>query len=181
MRLLRHLFVTGLSKNGLSRMMAWAAASVERKTEGIRMVHPCIGHQAFDAAAGCELCPVNPCIGHQAWRWVGMLRLRGIVYPRKRAFAPDGVYPERLRAFRGNGDPQAVREGRAAIPFRPCGDGERLAALIGVRHSLDAGFLLRVRRAHRLCRQAVRTAQGLWCRHAAAGPRLRGGGQGSIK
>lgn len=85
-------------------------------------------------------------------------------------------YPERLRAFRGNGDPQAVREGGAAIPFRPCGDGERLAALIGVRHSLDTGFLLRVRRARRLCRQAVRTAQGLWCRHAAAGPRLRGGG-----
>lgn len=81
-------------------------------------------------------------------------------------------YPERFRALRGNGDPQAVREGRAAIPFRPCGDGERLAALIGVRHSLDTGFLLRVRRARRLCRQAVRTAQGLWCRHAAAGGRV---------
>lgn len=126
MRLLRHLFVTGLSKNGLSRMMAWAAASVERKTEEIRMVHPCIGHQAFDAAAGCELCPVNPCIGHQAWRGVGMLRLRGIVYPRKRAFAPDGVYPERLRALRGNGCD--IRHESPLSGAVPCIQGQRRSA-----------------------------------------------------
>lgn len=137
--------------------------------EEIRLVEPSIGHQGAVEGLKKEFLDRGECFIHGS------------------ALLHQMEYPEWLRALRDNGDPHTVREGRAvASTFLAMrARDERLVGLIDVRHSLDTDFFLRYG-GHIGYAEAVRTAQGLWCRHAAAGSRLRvgdraGGGHGELR